>query len=73
MADPQGGTGALGPGNKLPARVLYVFRHAKSSWDDPSLGIDWPERSPSLSPKDAASPLLADIDRERLPRFAEGG
>jgi len=40
---------------------------------DPSLGIDWPERSPSLSPKDAASPLLADIDRERLPRFAEGG
>jgi dTDP-4-dehydrorhamnose 3,5-epimerase len=31
-------------------------------WDDPSIGIDWPDlgRAPVLSAKDAAAPLLAD-------------
>lgn len=38
-------------------------------WDDPSLAIDWPIAEPSLSPKDAAAPLLADLPRERLPRL----
>lgn len=33
-------------------------------WDDPALGIEWPSRSPRLSPKDAAAPLLADSDND---------
>ena len=36
-------------------------------WDDPRIGIDWPIDAPLLSDKDAAAPLLADIDEDRLP------
>jgi len=34
------------------------------AWDDPALGIDWPlpNGAPSLSPKDAELPGLADFD-----------
>ncbi|GAB1596442.1 dTDP-4-dehydrorhamnose 3,5-epimerase [Lysobacter claricitrinus] len=39
-------------------------------WDDPSLAIDWPVSTPSLSPKDAAAPLFADIAPDQLPTFA---
>lgn len=39
------------------------------AWDDPALAIDWPVREPVLSPKDAAAPTLADIERERLPAY----
>jgi dTDP-4-dehydrorhamnose 3,5-epimerase len=38
-------------------------------WDDPSIGIDWPLKNPVLSNRDAAAPLLADI--ENLPVFGE--
>lgn len=32
-------------------------------WDDPEIGIDWPlSGEPILSAKDAAAPLLADLD-----------
>lgn len=32
-------------------------------WNDPELGIDWPsETDPILSDKDAAAPLLADLE-----------
>lgn len=32
-------------------------------WDDPEVGIDWPsDRTPTLSAKDAAAPLLSDLD-----------
>ena len=32
-------------------------------WDDPTIGIDWPVMgTPLLSPKDAAAPLLEEID-----------
>lgn len=38
-------------------------------WDDPALGIDWPVGNPSLSQKDAAAPLLAQVAHARLPVF----
>lgn len=38
-------------------------------WDDPALAIPWPVASPSLSPRDAAAPLLAEIDPALLPRW----
>lgn len=36
-------------------------------WDDPAIGIDWQVEQPSLSAKDAAAPLLADV--ENLPIY----
>jgi dTDP-4-dehydrorhamnose 3,5-epimerase len=43
-------------------------------WDDPAIGIAWPlERAPTLSPRDAAAPALADVAPERLPRYVEPG
>lgn len=38
-------------------------------WDDPAIGIEWPDATPLLSPKDAAAPLLAEIEPERLPVY----
>lgn len=40
-------------------------------WNDPDIGIAWPVDSPVLSAKDAAAPRLSEIERARLPRFAE--
>jgi len=37
-------------------------------WDDPDLAIEWPVMAPLLSPKDAAAPLLREIDPRRLPQ-----
>lgn len=31
-------------------------------WNDPTVGISWPTEDVQLSPKDAAAPLLADIE-----------
>lgn len=39
-------------------------------WNDPALAIEWPVTNPTLSAKDAAGLPLADIPRERLPRYA---
>jgi dTDP-4-dehydrorhamnose 3,5-epimerase len=36
------------------------------AWNDPDLAIDWPDRDPVLSAKDAALPRLAAII-DRLP------
>jgi len=38
------------------------------AWNDPAIGIEWPLREPTLSPKDAAAPTLADAPL--LPRYA---
>jgi dTDP-4-dehydrorhamnose 3,5-epimerase len=35
-------------------------------WDDPDLGIDWPVDAPTLSPRDADAPRLANLDPARL-------
>lgn len=38
-------------------------------WDDPAIGIKWGIDSPSLSPRDAAAPYLADV--RNLPIYGE--
>jgi len=38
-------------------------------WDDPAIGIDWGVTNPSLSPRDAAAPLLADV--KNLPIYGQ--
>jgi dTDP-4-dehydrorhamnose 3,5-epimerase len=38
-------------------------------WDDPAIGIKWSVESPSLSPRDAAAPLLADV--QNLPVYGQ--
>lgn len=40
-------------------------------WDDPALGIPWPERAPILSAKDRALPLLEELVtmRDVLPAY----
>jgi dTDP-4-dehydrorhamnose 3,5-epimerase len=38
------------------------------AWNDPALGIEWPNPSPLLSPKDASAPRLADFPERALPR-----
>jgi len=42
-------------------------------WSDPDIGIPWPVESPTLSPKDADAPRLADVPADRLPRHEAGG
>jgi dTDP-4-dehydrorhamnose 3,5-epimerase len=38
-------------------------------WDDPAIGIKWGIEKPSLSTRDAAAPLLADV--KNLPIYGE--
>jgi dTDP-4-dehydrorhamnose 3,5-epimerase len=38
-------------------------------WDDPAIGINWGLANPSLSARDAAAPLLADV--ENLPAYGQ--
>jgi dTDP-4-dehydrorhamnose 3,5-epimerase len=39
-------------------------------WDDPQIGIDWPNGlTPLLAEKDRDAPLLSEIPENRLPRF----
>jgi dTDP-4-dehydrorhamnose 3,5-epimerase len=38
-------------------------------WNDPALNISWGVDDPVLSPRDAASPRLADLPKAMLPRY----
>jgi dTDP-4-dehydrorhamnose 3,5-epimerase len=38
-------------------------------WDDPAIGIKWGVSNPSLSPRDASAPLLADV--KNLPLYGQ--
>lgn len=42
-------------------------------WDDPDLAISWPVDKPILSDRDAAFPLLRDLDEGDFPPFFSGG
>jgi dTDP-4-dehydrorhamnose 3,5-epimerase len=51
------------------AEVLYSTTAEYSSeldrairWNDPTIAVDWPIKSPTVSTKDANAPLLADAD-----------
>jgi dTDP-4-dehydrorhamnose 3,5-epimerase len=53
-------------------KVTEVYRPEAEigvRWNDPSIGVPWPIDTPTLSPKDAALPLLADIPESRLPTY----
>jgi len=39
------------------------------AYNDPTIGVAWPIEAPTLSKKDTAGLRLAELDRERLPRF----
>jgi dTDP-4-dehydrorhamnose 3,5-epimerase len=42
---------------------LYSAEHDRGiAWDDPTLGIEWPEEQPILSDKDSRHPLLAEAE-----------
>lgn len=34
------------------------------AWDDPALAIEWPVENPTLSERDRANPMLADLPAE---------
>jgi dTDP-4-dehydrorhamnose 3,5-epimerase len=38
-------------------------------WSDPAIRIEWGVATPMLSPRDAAAPLLAEV--ERLPKYGQ--
>lgn len=40
------------------------------AWNDPDVGIEWPQQPKTVSPKDEAAPRLADLRPESLPSFA---
>jgi dTDP-4-dehydrorhamnose 3,5-epimerase len=54
------------------------YYHSQSeqgiAWDDPDLGIEWPELTgavrPELAAKDQANPTLAELDQALLPSLA---
>ena len=63
----------------LSDTVLFSYKCSKPyapqseitiRWDDPSIGIDWPIRSPEVSPKDMLGLRLDEINHERLPAFS---
>lgn len=38
-------------------------------WNDPDIGIEWPVAEPTVSDKDADTPLLKDMPADKLPVF----
>ncbi len=40
---------------------------AAIAWDDPDIGITWPQQAAGLSEKDRNAPRLAEMDRASLP------
>ena len=41
-------------------------------WSDPDIGINWPVAAPLVSSRDAAYPILRNLDRDHLPSMLGG-
>ncbi len=39
------------------------------AWNDPDIGIQWPDDNPQLADKDAQAPFLREIPQDRLPPY----
>lgn len=50
-------------------RAYHPAGDAAIRWDDPAIAVEWPLSAPTLSPRDAAAPLLAEIPEGRIPLF----
>ena len=62
----------VGMAADLHYRVTEPYRpdnEAGIRWNDPAVGIHWPFQPLSISKRDAAFPLLAEVDVDRLPVF----
>lgn len=58
----------------LHYKVSRFYDHADEGgllWSDPEIGIEWPGRNPVVSARDAAFPLLRNIDRAALPQMGK--
>ena len=50
---------------------LYIPEDDRGiTWNDPTVGVEWPLSDPLVSAKDRALPCLADIPLECLPTYA---
>jgi dTDP-4-dehydrorhamnose 3,5-epimerase len=38
------------------------------AWNDPDIALPWGVKSPLISPRDAANPLLRNIPADKLPK-----
>ncbi len=45
----------------------YPDDEAGVYWNDPDLGIEWPNLNPKINPRDASFPRLRDISSSKLP------
>jgi dTDP-4-dehydrorhamnose 3,5-epimerase len=59
----------------LVAYKCTEFYHPEAevvlSWDDSTIGIEWPVAQPMLSERDRTAPKLAAIAKDRLPLFGQ--
>lgn len=58
----------------LHYKVSRFYDHADEGgllWSDPEIGIKWPGQDPVVSARDAAFPLLRNIDRAALPQMGK--
>ncbi len=51
----------------LCTRPYRAQHDAAIAWNDPAIGIDWPEPPTALSDKDRCAPALSQLQPERLP------
>ncbi|MGH7507265.1 MAG: dTDP-4-dehydrorhamnose 3,5-epimerase family protein, partial [Longimicrobiales bacterium] len=66
----------------LSDRALFVYKCTEYYdasaertllWDDPALGIDWPEAPLLVSGKDQAGRPLAELPESQLPEYCHAG
>lgn len=61
---------------QAPALMNYMVtapyvpeNDASIAWNDPDIGVQWPNSADQLSGKDSAAPRLVDIEPENLPHM----